>query len=127
MSKKIFVETIDKLFQSNAIPTEALQYFEDVVKARKVNKKEAEKATVVKNAILKFLEKNADKAYDRTEIGNALYDLAEFPEEYIVNEKGTVAYNSITAFANQLVDERQIAKDEVKVGKVKKVKYSYMI
>lgn len=127
MSKKIFVQTIDRLFQANEIPSEALQYFEETVKARKINKKEIEKATVVKDAILKFLQKTPNIAYDRTEIGNALYDLAEFPEDYIVNEKGTVAYNSITAFANQLADERQIAKDEVKVGKVKKVKYSFMI
>lgn len=126
MSKKIFVETIDRLFQSNEIPAKALQYFQETVKAVKVNKRDIEKAEVVKAAILAFLERNPSTLYDRTEIGNALYDAAEFPEDYIVNEKGTLAFNSITAFANQLVNEGKVAKDEVKVGKVKKVKYSFM-
>ena len=60
---------------------------------------------------------------DRTEIGNALYDAGEFAEEYLVNEKGTVAYNSITAYANQLVNEGCLKKDEIRVGKVKRIVY----
>ena len=41
-----------------------------------------------------------------------------------VNSKGTgVAYNSITAFANQLVADGLVEKYEVKVGKSKKVHY----
>jgi hypothetical protein len=127
MSKKIFVETIDRLFQSNEIPAEALQYFQETVKAVKVNKREIEKAEVVKGAIFAFLMQNPNMIYDRVEIGNALYDQAEFAEDYIVNEKGTVAFNSITAFANQLVNERKIVKKEVQVGKVKKVKYGFII
>lgn len=127
MSKKIFVETIDRLFQVNEIPAEALQYFQETIKATKINKKDVEKAIVVKEAILKFLQENPNTLYDRTEIGNALYDRAEFPEDYIVNEKGTVAYNSITAFANQLANDRKIAKDEVKVGKTIKVKYGFIV
>ncbi len=60
---------------------------------------------------------------DRTEIANTLYDAGEFPEEYLVNEKGTVAYNSISAYANQLVTAGTLVKQEVKVGKFKRIVY----
>jgi hypothetical protein len=66
----------------------------------------------------------AGKSMDRTEIGNALYDAGEFPEDYIVNDKGTVAFNSITAYANQLVTAGSLVKQEVKVGKFKRIVYS---
>jgi hypothetical protein len=70
------------------------------------------------------LQANVGKTFDRTQIGDSLYNMAEFPEEYLLNDKGAVAYNSITAFANQLVAENKITKSEVKEGKATKVKYS---
>lgn len=121
-NKQTFVQEVEA-FKGN-LSAEALAYFEGIVKAKKVNKKEVEKANVVKTAILTFLQANAGKMFDRTEIGNALYNAAEFDEEFLLNEKGTIAYNSITAFANQLVAEGLVAKDEVRVGKAKKIKYS---
>ena len=123
MSKQLFIQTVENLFATNEIPAEAMDYFNKTVKSKKVNKKEVEKATVLKDAILKFLTDNQGKMFDRIEIGDALYNAGEFDEEFLLNEKGTVAYNSITAFANQLVDSKQITKDEIKVGKVKKIKY----
>lgn len=122
MSKKIFVDFIEQVI-GNA-PVEAKEYFEKTIKAKKVNKKESDKAETVKDAIVSYLQMNTGKQFDRTEIGNSLYNMAEFPEEYLLNDKGTVAYNSITAFANQLATEGFITKSEVKEGKTTKVKYS---
>jgi len=123
-NKQVFISEVEGLVAQ--LSPEAVSYFESVVKAKKVNKKELEKATVVRNAILSFLQANAgtDKMFDRVEIGDALYNAAEFDEEFLLNDKGTVAYNSITAFANQLVADGLVQKFEVKVGKSTKVKYS---
>lgn len=124
MSKQKFIEAVDKLFQVNEVQADVLEYFNETVKAKKVNKKEVEKSNIVKEAIYNYLVENKGKYFDRTEIGNELYNRAEFAEEFLVNEKGTVAYNSITAFANQLASDGKIEKEEIKVGKVKKVKYA---
>jgi vancomycin permeability regulator SanA len=123
-NKQVFISEVEGLVAQ--LSPEAVSYFESVVKAKKVNKKEQEKAGVVRGAILSFLQANAgtDKMFDRVEIGDALYNAAEFDEEFLLNDKGTVAYNSITAFANQLVADGLIQKFEVKVGKSTKVKYS---
>lgn len=124
MSKQKFIETIERLFQVNSVEADVLDYFNETVKAKKVNKREVEKANVVKEAIYSYLVENKGKYFDRSEIGNELYNRAEFAEELLLNEKGTVAYNSITAYANQLASDGKIQKEEIKVAKVKKVKYS---
>lgn len=123
-NKQVFINEVEAMV--GQLSAEAASYFNEVVKAKKVNKKEQEKATVVRAAILSFLEANRgnERMYDRTEIGDALYNAAEFDEEYLLNDKGTVAYNSITAFANQLVNDGLVQKFEVKVGKSTKVKYA---
>lgn len=123
-NKQVFIQEVEAL--KAQLTAEAAEYFETVVKARKVNKKEQEKAQVVRAAILAFLEANRgnERMYDRVEIGDALYNAAEFDEEFLLNDKGTVAYNSITAFANQLVNDGLVQKFEVKVGKSTKVKYA---
>ena len=77
----------------------------------------------MKNAILKFLQENAGKSFDRTDIGQALFDDADIEESYVLNEKNQIAFNSITAFANQLVTDGKVTKQEVKVGKATKIKY----
>lgn len=123
MSKQKFIEVVESLFEANTIDAEALEYFNKTVKAKKVNKKEQEKAIVVKEAIVKFLNTNKGTMFDRTQIADALYNAGEFAEEFLLNDKGTVAYNSITAFANQLVTEGKIQKQEIKEGKFKKMKY----
>jgi hypothetical protein len=124
MSKKIFVDYVEQMITISNAPQEALDYFEKTIKAKKVNKKELDKAETVKDAIVSYLQMNTGKQFDRTEIGNALYNMAEFSEEYLLNDKGTVAYNSITSFANQLTTEGFITKAEVKEGKTSKIKYS---
>lgn len=124
MSKAKFVEVVGSLFQLHPVDAEAMEYFEKVVKAKRVNSKDVEKSKVIKEAILKFLREHKNTGFDRVQIGNALYDGGEFPEEFLLNEKGEVAYNSITAYANQLVNEGSAFKDEVKVGKAKRVQYS---
>jgi hypothetical protein len=123
MSKAKFVEVVNSLFELHPVDGEAKEYFEKVIKAKRVNSKDVEKSKVIKEAILKFLREYKGTGFDRVEIGNALYDGGEFPEEFLLNEKGEVAYNSITAYANQLVNDGSISKDEVKVGKTKRVKY----
>lgn len=123
-NKQVFIGEIEAIV--GQLSVEAAEYFNTVVKARKVNKKEQEKAVVVKAAILAFLERNRgnERMFDRTEIGDELFNAAEFDEEFLLNDKGTVAYNSITSFANQLVTDGKIQKFEVKVGKSTKVKYA---
>ena len=121
-NKQVFIGEIEALV--GQLSTEAVEFFNTVVKARKVNKKEQEKATVLRGAILSFLQANPGTQYDRVEIGDALFAAAEFEEEFLLNDKGTVAYNSITAFANQLESDGKIQKFEVKVGKSTKVKYA---
>jgi len=120
-NKQTFISELENLKAS--LSANALDYFETVIKSKKVNKKEVEKSTIVREAILKFLKENAGKLFDRTEIGNALFDDADLPEAYLLNDKNEIAFNSITAFANQLVTDGKITKQEVKVGKSTKVKY----
>lgn len=123
MSKAKFIEVVESLFQIHPVDAEVVAYFEKTIKAKRVNSKDVEKAQTIKKAILELLTKEA-KPMDRTQIGNAIYDAGEFNEEFLLNEKGEVAYNSITAYANQLVSEGSLKKDEVKSGKVKRVVYS---
>lgn len=120
-NKQLFISELENLKAS--LSANALDYFETVIKSKKVNKKEVEKSTIVRDAILKFLKANAGKSFDRTEIGNALFDDADLPEAYLLNDKNEIAFNSITAFANQLVTDGKVTKQEVKVGKSTKVKY----
>jgi hypothetical protein len=124
MSKQKFIEVVEGLFQIHPVDAEVVEYFNSTVKSKRVNKKEIEKAETVKNAILACVKENAGKMLDRVEIGDTLYNNAEFTEEFLLNEKGTIAYNSITAYANQLVNEGKLRKEEIRVGKVKKIKYS---
>lgn len=123
MSKVKFIEAVEQLFASNAVDSEAVAYFEKTIKAKRVNAKDVEKANVIKQAIESVLTKSG-KAMDRTEIANTIYDAGEFPEEYMLNDKGTVAYNSITAYANQMVTAKILTKQEVKSGKFKRIVYA---
>jgi tetrahydromethanopterin S-methyltransferase subunit A len=123
MSKVKFIEVVEQLFASNAVDSEAVAYFEKTIKAKRVNAKDVEKANVIKQAIESVLARSG-KAMDRTEIANIIYDAGEFPEEYLLNDKGTVAYNSITAYANQMVTAGILSKQEVKNGKFKRMVYA---
>jgi hypothetical protein len=123
MSKATFISTVESLFATNEVSPEVVSYFETTVKAKKVNKKEVAKANVLKTAILELLQVNTGTALDRNEIGQKLFDNADIDEQYLLNDKDQIAFNSITAFANQLVASGEINKFEVKVGKAKKVKY----
>ena len=120
-NKQSFINEVQGIV--GQLSPEAQSYFENVIKAKKVNKKEVEKSQAVKDAILKFLQGRKGQ-YDRSEIAQALNDSAELPENYLINEKGGLAVNSITAYANQLVADGLVTKTEVKVGKATKVKYS---
>ncbi len=121
MTKKLFVQEVEAL--AGVLSAEAMEYFVKTYKEKRVNAKAAEKAKVMKGAILAFLEANVGKAFDRVAIGDALYNDADLPEEYLLNDKDEVAYNSITAFANALQKDGLVKKDEVKEGKRKVVKY----
>jgi hypothetical protein len=123
MSKATFISTVESLFATNEVSPEVVSYFETTVKAKKVNKKEVAKANVLKTAILELLQANTGTALDRNEIGQKLFDNADIDEQYLLNDKDQIAFNSITAFANQLVASGEISKFEVKVGKTKRVKY----
>ena len=120
-NKQNFINAVEAI--KGTLSAEALDYFETVIKSKKVNKKEVEKSQAVKDAILAFLQSNKG-FFDRTQIAQALNDSAELPEGYLINEKGTLAVNSITAYANQLASDGLIKKEEVKSGKSMKVKYS---
>jgi hypothetical protein len=121
-NKQAFINEVEAI--KGSLSKEASGYFDTVIKAKKVNKKEVEKSQIVRSAILAFLQENANKWFDRTEIGNALFDNSDIPENLLLNEKDQIAFNSITSFANQLVTDGLIKKESVKVGKSEKVKYS---
>ncbi len=121
MSKQQFIKEVSAI--QSMLSAEALQYFEKYVAAKRVNKKAEEKATVVKNSIVEFFKANVGKQFDRTEIAKALFDNADIDEEFLLNEKGELAFNSITAYSNQLVTEGKLQKIEVKEGKTKRMKY----
>jgi hypothetical protein len=120
-NKQTFINEVEAF--KGQLSAEAVSYFEQVIKARKVNKKEQEKAGVMREAILNFLTTNKGW-FDRTQIGDALFNNADIPENFLLNEKNGIAYNSITSFANQLASDGLIKKESVKVGKSEKVKYS---
>jgi hypothetical protein len=120
-NKQVFISEIENL--KSQLSENAQTYFEQVVKAKKVNRKEKEKSEIVKSEILKFLQANKNKMFSRDEIAKSLFDNADIDEQYLLNDKNEIAYNSITAFANQLAELGTISKMEVKQGKSKKVKY----
>ncbi len=114
MSKQQFVKEITAI--ASQLSPEALTYFEKYVAAKRVNKKAEEKSAVVKTAILEFLQANVGKSFNRKEIGDALYNGLEIEPELLLNDKDQVAYNSITAYANQLVTAGTVGKDKVVTG-----------
>jgi hypothetical protein len=118
MSRAQFVQEVEKM----ELSAEAKAYFAKSFKAPRVNKKEQEKAQAMKDAILAVLRESAE-VLDRETIANAINDSATLPEEYLVNDKGGLAVNSITAYANQLVAEGSVKKILMKVGKAKRVHY----
>jgi hypothetical protein len=120
-NKQVFISEIENL--KSQLSENAQNYFEQVVKAKKINRKEKEKSEIIKSEILKFLQENRNKMFSRDEIAKSLFDNADIDEQYLLNDKGEIAYNSITAFANQLAELGTISKMEVKQGKAKKVKY----
>jgi len=120
-NKQVFISEIENL--KSQLSENAQNYFEQVVKAKKVNRKEKEKSEILKSEILKFLQENKNKMFSRDEIAKSLFDNADIDEQYLLNDKNEIAYNSITAFANQLAELGTISKMEVKQGKTKKVKY----
>jgi hypothetical protein len=101
MSKQQFITEVSAI--ASQLSPEALAYFE-------------EKSVVVKTAILQFLQANAGKSFNRKQIGDALYNSLEVDPELLLNDKDQVAYNSITAYANQLVTSGEITKDKVVAG-----------
>jgi hypothetical protein len=120
MSKKTFVEVVERLFAENSVDAVAVEYFAKNFLTAKPNAKDAERGAAIKAAILNVItRKNA--TLDRYEIGDAV--AAELGD-LMLNAKGDVAYNSITAHANALVEAGSLRKQEVKVGKAKRVKYS---
>jgi hypothetical protein len=120
-NKQVFISEIENL--KSQLSENAQNYFEQVVKAKKINRKEKEKSEILKSEILKFLQENKNKMFSRDEIAKSLFDNADIDEQYLLNDKNEIAYNSITAFANQLAELGTISKMEVKQGKTKKVKY----
>lgn len=119
MSKKTFVEVVQKLFAENSVDAVAVEYFAKNFLTPKTSSKEADRASAIKAAIMNVIV-SSNTALDRYEIGDkAAAELGDM----LKNEKGGVAYNSITAHANALVEAGMLAKQEVKVGKAKRVKY----
>lgn len=119
MSRKTFVEVVEKLFAENSVDAVAVEYFAKNFLTAKTNSKEVERASAIKTAIMNVLV-NAGTALDRYEIADkAAAQLGDL----LKNDKGGLAYNSITAHANALVEAGMLAKQEVKIGKAKRMKY----
>jgi len=119
MSRKTFVEVVEKLFAENSVDAVAVEYFAKNFLAPKVNSKEVERASAIKAAIMNVLV-NSGTALDRYEIADKA---AATLGDVLKNDKGGLAYNSITAYANSLVEAGMLAKQEVKIGKAKRMKY----
>lgn len=119
MSRKTFVEVVEKLFAENSVDAVAVEYFAKNFLTPKTSSKEVERASAIKAAIMNVIV-NSNTPLDRYEIGDAA---ATALGDTLKNEKGGIAYNSITAHANALVEAGMLHKQEVKVGKAKRVKY----
>lgn len=119
MSKQLFIQEVEK-FQGQ-LSEGAREYFQKTLKAKKVNKKEVEKATAMKSAIVSVLSNG--KTLNRVEIMALIEKQDLVSPEYLYNDKDELSYNSITAFANQLVAEGNLFKQEVREGKAKVIKY----
>ena len=125
MSKQVFVQSVEKFFVANAatIAPEAKLYFEQTFKTKRVNPKDAAKADALKSAIVEVV-RASKVALNRNEIADTINNEAMVAEEFILNIKGDVAYGSVTAFANQLVEAGTLTKSTVKNGKSKSTVYS---
>lgn len=122
MAKADFVKQVEAM----ALSAEAREYFEQTFKVKRVNAKAAAKAVAIKQAIIEFFKGN-EGSHDRVALANAVHNSGSLEESYTVNEKGDIAYNSFTAYANQLVAEGVLGKSEVKVGKAKRVAYHLVV
>jgi hypothetical protein len=120
MSKQSFTQTVEQLFQANGVEGEVLDYFVKNYKTARKNSRELERADAIKAAILSVL-KEEQKLMDRNEIGQKVDSLVE--ASFIRNSKGHVSFNSITSFANQLVEQGLVSRQEVRERKAKRVKY----
>jgi len=121
MSKQKFIQEIEML--KNQLSQEGQNYFDQVIKAKKVNKKEVEKATAMKSAIVQVLASQKGHFLNRVEIMSQIEKLDLVSPEFLYNDKDELSFNSVTAFANQLVQEGKVDKQEVKQGKAKVIKY----
>jgi Fe2+ or Zn2+ uptake regulation protein len=117
MSRQSFIQAVEALFDGSEVSTEAREYFVKNFKTAKTSAKDVARATQIREAILAAL-KNRGELMDRYELADKM------DAEIITNDKGGLAYNSVTAYANQLVEEGLVQRKEVKVGKAKRVKYS---
>ena len=107
----------------NQLSQEGQNYFDQVIKAKKVNKKEVEKANAMKSAIVQVLASQKGHFLNRVEIMSQIEKLDLVSPEFLYNDKDELSFNSVTAFANQLVQEGKVDKQEVKQGKAKVIKY----
>jgi len=119
--KQMFIKEVEML--RNQLSQEGQTYFDQVVKAKKVNRKEQEKATAMKSAILEVLTARKGQFLNRVEIMSQIEKLDLVSPEFLYNDKDELSFNSVTAFANQLVEQGKLDKQEVKQGKVKTIKY----
>jgi Fe2+ or Zn2+ uptake regulation protein len=116
MSRQSFIQAVEAMFAQSEVSAEAREYFMKNFKTAKTSAKDVARATQIREAILAAL-KNQGQLMDR-------YELAESMDASIItNDKGGLAYNSVTSYANQLVEEGLVQRKEVKVGKAKRVKY----
>jgi hypothetical protein len=121
MSRQSFTKTVERLFQENGVAEEVLDYFVKNYKSARVSARETERAEAIRSAIVQVLQDNTE-LMDRNQIGQKLDSLVD--AAFMRNEKGHIAYNAITSYANQLVAEGVLQRAEVRERKAKRVKYS---
>jgi hypothetical protein len=121
MSRQSFVKTVEQLFKENAVDPQVKEYFtQNFFKSTRKSSADLERAEAIKSSILEVV-RGADKLMDRNEIGRKIEAL--MAEGTLRNEKGEIAFNSVTAYANQLVEQGLLEKKEVRERKSKRVKY----
>lgn len=108
MSKKAFVETVEKLFAGADVPAEVVEYFEKfkAPAPKRVNTKAAERAELFRDAIVAALEV-IGKPAGRDEIVVAIEG----------NGITGVTAQAVTSYATQLVAAGTLIKTVERLGK----------
>lgn len=102
MSKSIFLKEVERLFAQHQVDEAAKQYLEVFKKPQPKSQSNTKRANECKDAIVGVLS-STSKALSRDEIADKL--------------EGTLTVNSISAYANQLIEAGVVSKKTERYAK----------